>query len=209
MLNWIVCVELFNLLRRLLGHQKVLLDKLFHINETLDDNFESVCGVASVSVNLRRKVPLFLQRDLLKLHFGRLVAQFFLVVFENLATIDYFFVAKFAGMNVEVVPDKQLPVEAAEHDALLKNVSHVEQLGDLNVALLQPILVTGLIQLILSPVELIFYALLHYGPLVLVLLGVGDCLLHVKHHGHLANLKEVLDIFLQSLYCDLHVVARN
>ena len=112
-------------------------------------------------------------------------------------------------VDVQVVPDEELAVEAAEHDSLLENVPHVEQLGDLDIALLESVFVAGLVELVFGPVELILDVLLHDGPLVFVLLGVSHGLLDVEHHGHLADLEQVLNVLLESLDRDLHVVARN
>lgn len=150
-----------------------------------------------------------IQRYFFILHFGGHVTIFLLIVIQNFAAFDNFFLAVLSWRNVEIVPHEQFSVKAAEHDLLLNDIAHIQQLRDLNIALLETILITRLVELDVNTIQLVLYLLSHDGPLVLVVLAVSNGLFNIKHHGQLADLEEVFNILLKSINDDDHVVARD
>lgn len=188
-------------------HKKISLDEVFHVNETLDHLLESVRGLAALSIALRAEVSWLIKSYFLELYFRRLVTHLLLIVIQYLATLDYFLGAILTWMNTEIVPNEQLSVEAAEHYLFLDDVPHVEELGYLYIANLVAVFVAGLVHLDIDTIQFILDVFLHDSPLVVVLLCIGDGLLHVKNHSKLAELEKIFDILLEPLNYDSHVVA--
>ena len=130
-----------------------------------------------------------------------------MIIVQDLAAFNDFVRAILTRVDVEVVPHEELAVQATEHDLLVNNVAHIEQFGNVNVSVLQFVLVRGLIHLKVNLIQLVLYIFLHDGPLVVALLLVCHRLFDVQHHRGLANLEQVIDVFLQPFDRDGHVIA--
>lgn len=134
LLHGVVLEGFLHLLWKVPRHQEVALDKILHFDKVFDEGVERFGALADTITVIKAEVPRRIQRDLFKLKFCGLVIQFLLKVIHHLNTIHHLALAVLARMDVEVVVDDALSVEAGLEDLLLEVVAQVQHLGDEVVA---------------------------------------------------------------------------
>lgn len=109
--------------------------------------------------------------------------------------LNHLLVAPLVALDIEVVPDHQLPVQIRVEDLFLERLSHVQKLR--NKGYLVYILVFINHGEYFS--SFIFYGLPQHRPILIVMLFRPLGLLDVEGHHLLSDPNEVLNVLLKSV----------
>ena len=110
--------------------------------------------------------------------------------------LDNLLVAPLVALNVQVIPNHQLPVEARVEDLGLKGVPHVHHLSD-QLELISLRILGGHHKNLHGFVS---NSLPHESPVLVILLLSTSCFLEVERHDPLRDPDEVIDVLLHLSY---------